>query len=83
VKAGQTISFVAKGYKDTECLEEVELKKNEISWQHQNYVGKFVLRAANVIYYQIPKEKEKIGKEVYIAVTYNKLKDATWLKIST
>jgi len=83
VKAGQKINFIVKGYKDTECLEEVELNKNEIMWQHQNYVGKFVFQKANVIYYQIPKEEEKIGKEVYIAVTYHKLKDATWLKIAT
>jgi len=83
VKAGQTINFIAKGYKDIECLEEVELKNNEISWQHQNYVGKFIFQKANVIHYQIPDKKEKIGKEVYIAVTYHKLKDATWLKIAT
>ena len=77
MKAGETISFIVKGYKDSKCLEEVELKKNEIFWQHQNYVGKFVHQAANVIYYQIPDEKEKIGKEVYIAVTYHSIKDAS------
>jgi len=81
-KAGETISFIVKGYKDSEYIEEVELKKEDIKWQHQNYVGKFVLQAGNVIYYQIPKEADKTGKVVYISATYHSLKDATWIKIA-
>ena len=82
-KAGKTISFIVKGYKDSDCLEEVELKKEDIMWQHQNYVGKFVKQAANVIYYQIPDGPDKLGKTVYISVTYHKLKDATWIRIAS
>jgi len=82
-KAGETMSFIVKGYNDKECMKEVELKKEDIIWQHQNFVGKFVKQAANVIYYQIPEEKDKIGKVSYISAAYHKLKDATWIRIAS
>lgn len=79
---GEIISFIVKGYKDSECMEEIELKKEDIVWQHQNYVGEFVKKAANEVDYQIPEDEEKVGKIIYISATYHKLKDATWIKIS-
>ena len=82
-KAGETISFIVKGYRDSKCLEEVELKKEDITWQHQNYVGRFVKQVGNAIHYQIPEESDKLGKTVYISVAYHSLKDATWIKIAS
>lgn len=83
MKAGDILSFVLKGYVDSECLEEVELKKEDIRWQHQNYVGKFIEQEANIIHYQIPDEPDKQGKIVYISATYHSLKDASWIKIAS
>lgn len=82
-KAGETISFIVKGYIDSECMEEVELKEKDITWQHQNYVGKFVKQAGNAIYYQIPEERDKTGKIIYISATYHNKKDATWIRIAS